>query len=139
MKFLLVLVLCFIVCVRGDKIVRIDPRAEDTMNPGDVVDSFTLNIIGGTYSYQPLNDNSQNAIIFFALDSRSGFGEAMWENEIYVKNLFLRSPDDTMYIFMSYANNAEEVVTNLQSIFIQTMNDLHISSEKQGKEIFNVS
>ena len=44
-----------------------------------------------------------------------------------------------MYIFMSYANNAEEVVTNLQSIFIQTMNDLHISSEKQGKEIFNVS
>ena len=58
---------------------------------------------------------------------------------VFLKNLFLRSPDDTMYIFMSYANNAEEVVTNLQSIFIQTMNDLHISSEKQGKEIFNVS
>ena len=126
---ILVLLLCFTL---ADKVIRVDPSKDDAMNPGDVVTTFHLLTLSGNFSYVPLYDNSQPAMVFFALDPRSGFGTAMWETSLYLKNLFLRSPDDTVYIFLSYAENSNEVASHLQSLFQQAMDELNLSTEKQG-------
>ena len=111
--------------------VRVDPRSEAALNPGDVVEPFWLQTLSGNFSYY-LN-GTQEAVIFLTYTAQSGFDQAMWYNELYVKNLFWRSPKDTQYVFLCLDEDAESTAVALHQIFEETMLALKLSPTEQSK------
>jgi len=119
---------------------HIDPRIQNAvLNPGDVVPFFSVPTInnGGVFKYAPVpqgasgNLTQESAVLVHAWNTNSSFYNAMWDNDEYVDDLLINSPNDTVYLFLSWSDTQYKTEASyMQGRFLNRMSALRFSPER---------
>eukprot|EP00795_Rhopilema_esculentum_P014430 gene14430-5486_t len=87
-------------------------------NPGDKAASFILPTLSDPLVYKALNNtNIKPPIIFHEFNSKSGFLEALWNDDFSILELLKHSPNNTQYVFFSSEKDAKKTATWMQQRF----------------------
>lgn len=92
--------------------------ASSEYNPGDNAPSFTLPTLAGPLVYKALNNtNIKPPIIFHEFNERSGFLEALWNDDASIAELLLHSPNNTQYVFFTSSQDPKKVAEWMRGRF----------------------
>lgn len=92
--------------------------AASEFNPGDNAPSFILPTLSGPLVYKALNNtNIKPPIIFHEFNVRSGFVEALWNDDASIVELLKYSPNNTQYVFFTSSQDAEKVAEWMKGRF----------------------
>ena len=99
-------------------------------NPGDKAASFILPTLSDPLVYKALNNtNIKPPIIFHEFTARSGFLEALWNDDSSIVDLLQYSPNNTHYVFFSSTQDAKKTAEWMKARFKQVI-DKHFESLK---------
>ncbi len=74
--------------------------------PGDRVQPFSISTLDGFLFYPGPVINYSTPVLVHAYNPYSGFARCLWNCTGSLEELFLRSPNNTHYIFISHSSNA---------------------------------
>ena len=87
-------------------------------NPGDKAASFILPTLSDPLVFKALNNtNIKPPIIFHEFSSKSGFLEALWNDDLSILELLKHSPNNTEYVFFSSEKDAKKTAIWMQQRF----------------------
>ncbi len=78
--------------------------------PGDKVQPFSISTLDGFLYYPGPVINYSTPLLVHAYNPYSGFARCLWNCTGSLEELFLRSPNNTHYIFISHSSNAVQDV-----------------------------
>ena len=99
-------------------------------NPGDKAPSFILPTLSDPLVYTTLNNtNIKPPIIFHEFTARSGFLEALWNDDSSIIDLLQYSPNNTHYVFFSSTQDAKKTAEWMKARFEQVIDKYFESLE----------
>ena len=104
-------------------------------NPGDNAPSFTLPTLSSPLVYKALNNtNIKPPIIFHEFNERSGFLEALWNDDTSIAELLQFSPNNTQYVFFTSSLDAKKTAEWMRGRFKTVIQKYHpLFNEKTPK------
>jgi hypothetical protein len=90
------------------------------LNPNTKAPNFTLPTLNGPIIYKGIKHNETNIhgpIIFHEFTNHSGFLECLWTKDASILELVDNSPQNTQYVFLTSANDAETTAKWMQNRF----------------------
>ena len=103
-------------------------RANCEYNPGDSAPSFILPTLSDPLVYKALNNtNIKPPIIFHEFNGRSGFLEALWNDDDSIAELLQHSPNNTQYVFFTSLQDTKKVAEWMKGRFKSVINKRYSS------------
>lgn len=108
--------------------------AEARLVPGAYVPTFTVPVLteegqeGGSWTYEPSFDNSNAPLFVQAYSRNDAFLQTMWEVDFYLRDLFIETPRNCEYLFLTHESDASVTASYLYNRLQTTMTELSVNS-----------